>query len=33
VDSIGSRGGEPRAPEAGRWFDYEVQMLAQNANF
>jgi cellulose 1,4-beta-cellobiosidase len=24
VDSIGSRDGEPRAPEAGKWFDYQV---------
>ena len=33
VDSLGSARGEPRAPEAGRWFDYEVQMLARNAHF
>jgi len=32
VDSIGSRPGEPRAPDAGQWFDYEVKMLAANAN-
>uniref|UniRef100_A0A6B2L654 Glucanase n=1 Tax=Arcella intermedia TaxID=1963864 RepID=A0A6B2L654_9EUKA len=31
-DSIGSRSGEPRAPQAGHWFDYQVKMLAQNAN-
>ncbi len=30
-DSIGSRGGEPRAPVAGKWFDYMVKMLASNA--
>jgi cellulose 1,4-beta-cellobiosidase len=30
-DSIGSRSGEPRAPEAGKWFDYQVKMLATNA--
>jgi cellulose 1,4-beta-cellobiosidase len=33
VDSIGSRSGEPRAPEAGKWFDYQVKMLAKNARF
>jgi cellulose 1,4-beta-cellobiosidase len=32
VDSIGSIGGEPRAPEAGAWFDYQIKMLAKNAN-
>jgi len=31
-DSIGSRVGEPRAPEAGVWFDYAAKMLASNAN-
>lgn len=30
-DSISSRSGEPRAPEAGQWFDYQIQQLAQNA--
>jgi hypothetical protein len=30
-DSIGSRPGEPRAPEAGQWFDYQVKQLAENA--
>lgn len=30
-DSIGSRAGEPRAPEAGLWFDYQIKMLAANA--
>lgn len=32
-DSIGSGAGEPRAPEAGHWFDYQVKQLAANANF
>jgi len=32
-DSIGSQSGEPRAPEAGQWFDYQVKQLAQNAHF
>lgn len=32
VDSIGSRSGEPRAPEAGGWFMHQIQMLAKNAN-
>merc|ERR1719414_472615 len=32
-DSIGSRSGEPRAPEAGGWFDYQVKQLAEFANF
>lgn len=31
VDSIGSKTGEPRAPQAGSWFDYQVKMLAANA--
>ena len=30
-DAIGSRSGEPRAPAAGAWFDYQVKQLAQNA--
>jgi len=30
-DSIGSRSGEPRSPEAGKWFDYQVKILAENA--
>jgi len=29
-DSIGSRSGEPRAPTAGQWFDYQVKQLALN---
>ena len=33
VDSIGSRMGEPRAPQAGKWFDYQIKMLASNAVF
>jgi len=33
TDSIGSRSGEPRAPLAGAWFDYQVKMLATNAAF
>merc|ERR1719384_821494 len=32
-DSIGSRATEPRAPEAGAWFDYQVKMLAEFASF
>jgi len=32
-DSIGSQSGEPRAPVAGDWFDYQVKMLAGNAHF
>mmetsp|Transcript_6027 Transcript_6027/g.19335 ORF Transcript_6027/g.19335 Transcript_6027/m.19335 type:complete len:502 (+) Transcript_6027:78-1583(+) len=31
ADSLGSRGNEPRAPEAGHWFDYQVKQLALNA--
>jgi cellulose 1,4-beta-cellobiosidase len=31
-DSIGSQSGEPRAPVAGLWFDYQVKQLAQNAH-
>jgi len=30
-DSVGSQSGEPRAPQAGQWFDYQVKQLAQNA--
>jgi len=32
-DALGSRAGEPRAPEAGRWFDHQVKELAAKANF
>lgn len=28
TDSIGSKSGEPRAPEAGHWFDYQIKQLA-----
>jgi cellulose 1,4-beta-cellobiosidase len=31
ADSIGTRSGEPKAPEAGQWFDYQVKQLAANA--
>merc|ERR1719401_2294530 len=31
-DSLGSDPAEPRAPEAGAWFDYQVKMLAKNAH-
>jgi cellulose 1,4-beta-cellobiosidase len=31
-DSIGSRAGEPRAPQAGKWFDFQIKMLAENAH-
>jgi len=31
-DSIGSASGEPRCPQAGNWFDYQVKMLAANAH-
>mmetsp|Transcript_79183 Transcript_79183/g.223911 ORF Transcript_79183/g.223911 Transcript_79183/m.223911 type:complete len:500 (+) Transcript_79183:53-1552(+) len=30
-DSLGSRATEPRAPEAGHWFDFQVKDLAANA--
>lgn len=30
-DSLGSAPGEPRAPEAGHWFDYQVKQLAEFA--
>ncbi|KAJ1461099.1 1, 4-beta cellobiohydrolase [Pelagophyceae sp. CCMP2097] len=30
-DSIGTQAGEPFAPEAGHWFDFQVKMLAANA--
>jgi len=32
VDSIGSQTGEPRAPVAGNWFDYQIKQLAANAH-
>jgi len=31
ADSIGSQIEEPRSPEAGQWFDYQVKQLAENA--
>lgn len=31
--SIGSGPDEPRAPQAGKWFDYQVKQLAANARF
>jgi len=31
-DSLGSRSGEPRSPEAGQWFDYQIKQLAANAH-
>lgn len=31
ADSIGSDQDEPRAPEAGQWFDYAIKQLASNA--
>ena len=31
ADSIGSQPGEPRAPQAGQWFDYQIKQLAANA--
>lgn len=30
-DSLGSRPDEPRCPEAGAWFDYQIKQLAANA--
>merc|ERR1711879_260600 len=30
-DSIGSESNEPKAPEAGHWFDFQVKQLAKNA--
>jgi len=32
ADSLGSQSGEPRAPVAGNWFDYQIKQLAQNAH-
>ena len=31
ADSLGSNAGEPRAPQAGKWFDYEIKQLASNS--
>merc|ERR1719464_1363765 len=33
VDSLGSQPQEPRAVEAGHWFDFQVKQLAENAQF
>mmetsp|Transcript_135171 Transcript_135171/g.431554 ORF Transcript_135171/g.431554 Transcript_135171/m.431554 type:complete len:393 (-) Transcript_135171:417-1595(-) len=33
TDSLGSAAGEPRAPEAGQWFDYQIKQLAAHARF
>jgi len=33
VDSLGTRAMEPRAPEAGQWFDFQVKQLARQARF
>jgi cellulose 1,4-beta-cellobiosidase len=33
ADSLGNANGEPPAPVAGLWYDFEVQQLAKNANF
>jgi len=30
VDSIGTRAGEPRAPQAGSWFDYQIKLLVSD---
>ncbi|KAH8088871.1 cellulose 1,4-beta-cellobiosidase [Aureococcus anophagefferens] len=32
VDSIGTAAGEPYAPEAGHWYDYQITMLAEFAD-
>jgi cellulose 1,4-beta-cellobiosidase len=31
-DSLGSKSGEPYAPEAGMWFDFQIKQLADNAH-
>jgi cellulose 1,4-beta-cellobiosidase len=33
IDSLGAGAGEPLAPEAGQWYDYQVKQLAKNARF
>jgi hypothetical protein len=33
VDSLGTQAGEPAAPEAGMWYNYQVKQLAENARF
>jgi len=32
-DSLGNQDDEPKAPEAGEWYDYQVKMLAEYADF
>jgi cellulase/cellobiase CelA1 len=32
VDSLGTKSGEPPAPEAGMWYDFQVKQLAANAH-
>jgi len=32
-DSLGNKGGEPKVPVAGMWYNFGVQMLAKNANW
>jgi len=32
-DSLSAKDGEPAAPEAGMWYDYQVKQLATNARF
>jgi len=32
-DSLGNEDDEPQAPEAGEWYDYQVKMLAEYADF
>merc|ERR1719237_1200606 len=32
-DSLSSKPSEPRSPEAGHWYDYQVKQLAANARF
>ena len=31
ADSLGSGPGEPAAPEAGEWYDFQMKQLARNA--
>jgi len=33
VDSLSSKASEPRSPEAGQWFDFQVKEIARLANF
>ena len=33
VDAIGSKPGEPRAPYAGDWFDYQVRLLTRTSTY